>query len=155
MRFMSLCFALLLKLSQTMQPKYHIKKLCHIKAGNCNGLENVHLSNLLKSILVYYHFILGLLSHPTSRPFETQKPGPQPQTFIIPSHWSGLHKPHYIADRKIVEVTGSLWCFTSMGYILLAQPWFSVKLQHDRGPKHYIWINAKPTRRAAEPTGSL
>lgn len=53
---MSLRFALLLKLSQMMQPKYRIKKLCHIKAGNCNGLENVHLSNLLEhpSILPFY-----------------------------------------------------------------------------------------------------
>ncbi len=57
--------------------------------------------------------------------------------------------------RNKVEVTGSLCLNTSMGYILLDQLWFSVKLQHDRGTKHSIWQNVKFTRKPAEPAGSV
>lgn len=93
------------KLPRTMQPKYDIKKLHHIKAGNCNGLENDPLLNLSKD----HPIKTFVLSHPASEPIRDTKARLKATNIHHPLSliWPSQTTQENISDIRRVKVTGS------------------------------------------------
>lgn len=118
---MFLCFALLCSTeaftdgaAKILYKKSH--DVHTVKAGNCNGLEDVHLLILLKEHYNIPPFSIGPFVTPSLRAHLRHTVNPRPTDIHHPLSviWPSQTTLD-IADKKIVEVTGNIVMFHLTG----------------------------------------